>query len=152
MMTVTLEHESSSHEIQIPDEGAEFLRSLYKGSQTSESVESLEVERPWGCYRRVDVGFRYQVKRIVVAPGGKLSLQRHYHRAEHWIVLSGIAEVTVDGATFILLEGNSIDIPQGAVHRCANPGKIPVIMIEVQIGTYTGEDDIVRLEDLYGRL
>ena len=145
-------HDSLSREAQISDEGAAFLRSLYKGSETSESVDSLKVERPWGYYQRVDVGYRFQVKRIGVSPGGKLSLQRHHHRAEHWIVLSGSAEVTVDDATFIVPEGNSVFIPQGSVHRCANPGTIPVIMIEVQIGTYTCEDDIVRLDDVYGRL
>lgn len=136
----------------ITAEGTTFLRALYAGSGTSDPVDTLEIERPWGSYRRVDVGHRYQVKRIVVAPGARLSLQRHYHRAEHWIVIAGCAEVTIDGATSIVREGASVFIRQGAVHRCANPGKIPVVMIEVQTGTYTGEDDIVRLADVYGRV
>ncbi|MFN4196277.1 MAG: cupin domain-containing protein, partial [Thermosynechococcus sp.] len=92
-----------------------------------------------------------QVKRITVKPGASLSLQQHHHRAEHWIVVSGTAEVTCNGKTFLLTENESTYIPVGAVHRLANPGKIPLEIIEVQSGAYLGEDDIVRFEDSYGR-
>ena len=135
-----------------PGDGQDFLRLLYAGSSTSDQITSLETERPWGTYRRVDVGHRYQVKRLSIAPGAQLSLQHHHHRSEYWIVVTGCAEVTIDGVMCLFNEGDSVFIPCGAVHRCANPGKIPVVMIEVQIGTYTGEDDIVRLEDVYGRV
>lgn len=117
----------------------------------SELVEHLEVFRPWGSYRRVDQGDRFQVKRIVVKPGGRLSLQKHFHRAEHWVVVRGTARVTVDGSEIILRENESTYIPLGAVHRLENPGKIPLELIEVQSGSYLGEDDIVRLEDIYNR-
>lgn len=117
----------------------------------SELVEHLEVFRPWGSYRRVDRGERFQVKRIVVKPGGRLSLQKHFHRAEHWVVVRGTARVTIDEAEVILRENESTYIPLGAVHRLENPGKIPLELIEVQSGSYLGEDDIVRLEDIYNR-
>ncbi|MCH9055763.1 mannose-1-phosphate guanylyltransferase/mannose-6-phosphate isomerase [Synechococcus sp. PCC 6716] len=110
------------------------------------------VYRPWGAYDSIDHGHRFQVKRITVKPGASLSLQQHHHRAEHWIVVSGTAEVTCDGKTFLLTENESTYIPIGAIHRLANPGKIPLEMIEVQSGAYLGEDDIVRFEDQYGRL
>ncbi|QSF48705.1 MULTISPECIES: mannose-1-phosphate guanylyltransferase/mannose-6-phosphate isomerase [unclassified Thermosynechococcus] len=109
------------------------------------------VYRPWGHYTAIDAGHRFQVKRITVKPGASLSLQQHHHRAEHWIVVSGTAEVTCNGKTFLLTENESTYIPVGAVHRLANPGKIPLEMIEVQSGAYLGEDDIVRFEDRYGR-
>lgn len=125
---------------------------LLRGSATSDAVTTLETARPWGRYRRVDVGHRYQVKRITVEPGGTLSLQKHHHRAEHWVVVAGRAEVTIDGSVLLISEGESVFIPKGAVHRCANPGKIPVVFIEIQTGAYTGEDDIVRIEDVYGRV
>lgn len=117
----------------------------------SELVEHLEVFRPWGSYRRVDRGERFQVKRIVVKPGGRLSLQKHFHRAEHWVVVRGTARVTIDDSEVILRENESTYIPLGAVHRLENPGKIPLELIEVQSGSYLGEDDIVRLEDIYNR-
>ncbi len=107
--------------------------------------------RPWGSYQGIDLGERFQVKRIVVKPGRKLSLQMHHHRAEHWIVVSGTAEVTCDDKTFLLNENQSTYIPQGAVHRLGNPGKIPLHLIEVQSGGYLGEDDIVRIADEFGR-
>jgi mannose-1-phosphate guanylyltransferase / mannose-6-phosphate isomerase len=107
--------------------------------------------RPWGYYQTIDLGERHQVKRIVVNPGGRLSLQKHAHRAEHWTVVRGIAEITLDDKVFRLDEGQSTFIPLGAVHRMANPGETPMALIEVQHGTYLGEDDIVRLEDDYGR-
>ena len=99
----------------------------------------------------VDSGDRFQVKRIVVEPGGKLSLQRHHHRAEHWVVVRGTAEVTIGDEMHIVHENKSIYIPIGAMHRLANPGRIPLELIEVQTGSYLGEDDIVRLEDVYNR-
>ncbi len=107
--------------------------------------------RPWGSYQRIDVGARFQVKRITVKPGGRLSLQKHYHRAEHWVVVRGTAEVTVDQAVTLVHENEAIYLPIGSVHRLANPGKIPLELIEVQVGSYTGEDDIIRIEDIYGR-
>ncbi|WP_432697901.1 mannose-1-phosphate guanylyltransferase/mannose-6-phosphate isomerase [Marinobacterium sp. YM272] len=110
-----------------------------------------EVYRPWGKYDSVDSGQRYQVKRITVKAGEKLSVQMHHHRAEHWVVVSGTANVTIDGNTQMLTENQSIYIPVGSVHALENPGKIPLELIEVQSGTYLGEDDIVRFEDRYGR-
>ena len=130
----------------------EFVETLLAGTATSDPIGSLESERPWGAYRRIDIGNRYQVKRITVASGGKLSLQKHHHRAEHWVVVAGTVEVTKGDSTHLLHEGDHIFIPKGEVHRCTNPGKIPLILIEVQTGTYTGEDDIVRIEDVYGRV
>ena len=110
-----------------------------------------EVFRPWGSYDSVDGGERFQVKRIKVNPGGTLSLQMHHHRAEHWIVVSGTAEITCNDKVFLLSENQSTYIPVGATHRIANPGKVPLHIIEVQSGSYLGEDDIVRFEDNYGR-
>ncbi len=110
-----------------------------------------EVYRPWGKYDSIDQGERYQVKRITVNPGQKLSVQMHHHRAEHWIVVAGTALVTVNGVETLLSENQSVYIPLGAVHALENPGKIPLELIEVQSGTYLGEDDIVRFSDLYGR-
>jgi len=105
----------------------------------------------WGCYDSIDQGPRFQVKRIMVKPGASLSLQKHHHRAEHWIVVSGTAEVTCGERKLLLTENQSTYIPLGEVHRLANPGKVPLEIIEVQSGAYLGEDDIVRFEDTYGR-
>ncbi|MCS3926205.1 mannose-1-phosphate guanylyltransferase/mannose-6-phosphate isomerase [Bradyrhizobium elkanii] len=113
--------------------------------------EHLKVHRPWGSYQSVDNGVRHQVKRIVVKPGGRLSLQKHHHRAEHWIVVRGAAEVTVNETVKTVHENGSIYIPMGAVHRLENPGKITLELIEVQTGSYLGEDDIIRIEDDYKR-
>lgn len=110
-----------------------------------------KVSRPWGWYDSVEEGERFKVKRIQVKPGQSLSLQMHHHRAEHWIVVKGIAEITNGDAVFILTENQSTYIPQGQIHRLANPGKTPLEIIEVQSGSYLGEDDIVRFEDTYGR-
>ncbi|NMG67395.1 mannose-1-phosphate guanylyltransferase/mannose-6-phosphate isomerase [Azoarcus indigens] len=110
-----------------------------------------KVHRPWGWYDSIDSGERFQVKRIVVAPGARLSLQMHHHRAEHWIVVRGTAEVTCGERTFLLAENESTFIPLGHTHRLANPGKVPLEIIEVQSGSYLGEDDIIRFEDTYGR-
>tara|TARA_B100000287_G_C20432530_1_gene702148 strand:- start:273 stop:650 length:378 start_codon:yes stop_codon:yes gene_type:complete len=108
--------------------------------------------RPWGWYDVIDESDRYKVKSIEVNPGHKLSLQRHHHRSEHWVVVSGTALTECDGKETLLAENQSTYIPVGSVHRLSNPGKIPLRIIEVQSGSYVGEDDIVRLEDIYGRL
>lgn len=113
--------------------------------------EHLQAFRPWGDYRSLDMGPRHQVKRIVVKPGGRLSLQRHFHRSEHWVVVRGTARVTVGDAVKVLHENESVYIPIGAVHRMENPGRIDLEIIEVQTGSYLGEDDIVRIEDVYNR-
>jgi mannose-1-phosphate guanylyltransferase len=123
-----------------------------KKEQRSEAVLHREVYRPWGKYDSVDSGERFQVKRITVKPGAKLSVQMHHHRAEHWIVVSGTAKVTINDNTVLLSENQSAYIPIGAVHALENPGKLPLEMIEVQSGSYLGEDDIVRFEDRYGRV
>jgi mannose-1-phosphate guanylyltransferase/mannose-6-phosphate isomerase len=111
-----------------------------------------KVHRPWGWYDSIDNGGRFQVKRIMVHPGASLSLQMHHHRAEHWIVVTGTAEVTCGDKKLLLTENQSTYIPLGEVHRLANPGKVELEIIEVQSGSYLGEDDIVRFEDTYGRL
>ena len=110
-----------------------------------------KVHRPWGYYDSIDAGQRFQVKRIVVNPGAALSLQMHHHRAEHWVVVSGTARVTRGEETFLVSENESTYIPIGTRHRLENPGKVLLEIIEVQSGTYLGEDDIVRIEDVYGR-
>jgi len=117
----------------------------------TQAVTHRKVARPWGWYDSIDMGERFQVKRIGVKPGASLSLQKHHHRAEHWIVVKGTAEVTRGSETFLLSENESTYIPIGEIHRLKNPGKLPLEMIEVQSGGYLGEDDIVRLEDVYGR-
>jgi mannose-1-phosphate guanylyltransferase/mannose-1-phosphate guanylyltransferase/mannose-6-phosphate isomerase len=122
-----------------------------KAENRVETVSHKKVFRPWGHYESIDEGGRYQVKRITVTPGQVLSLQKHYHRAEHWVVVQGTAMVTRDGEEILLRENESVYLPLGAVHRLANPGKIPLELIEVQVGSYLGEDDIVRFEDVYGR-
>jgi mannose-1-phosphate guanylyltransferase / mannose-6-phosphate isomerase len=113
--------------------------------------EHLKVHRPWGSYQSVDMGERYQVKRIIVKPGGRLSLQKHHHRSEHWVVVRGAARVTLNELVKTVHENESIYIPIGATHRMENPGKIPLELIEVQTGSYLGEDDIIRIEDDYKR-
>ena len=110
-----------------------------------------KVNRPWGTFDSVDSGERFQVKRIFVKPGGRLSLQKHEKRAEHWVVIKGTAKVTRGEGVFILEENESTYIPKGVIHRLENPGKTALEIIEVQTGTYFGEDDIFRLEDEYGR-
>jgi len=122
-----------------------------KQSHRSEHQLHRAVYRPWGMYDSIDSGNRYQVKRISVQPGAKLSLQMHHHSAEHWIVVSGTAKVTVGDEEKLVAENESIFIPLGTVHALENPGKIPLELIEVQTGAYLGEDDIVRFEDWYGR-
>ena len=122
-----------------------------KADGRTEHINHREVYRPWGKYDSVDNGARYQVKRITVKPGAKLSVQMHHHRAEHWIVVSGTAKVTNGDETYLVTENESTYIPIGQVHALENPGVIELEMIEVQSGSYLGEDDIVRFKDLYGR-
>jgi mannose-1-phosphate guanylyltransferase/mannose-6-phosphate isomerase len=123
-----------------------------EAARVPQAQHHRHVARPWGTYDSVDQGERFQVKRIVVKPGATLSLQMHHHRAEHWVVVSGTAEVTNGDKVILLSENQSTYIPLGQVHRLRNPGKVPLEIIEVQSGSYLGEDDIVRLEDTYGRV
>jgi mannose-1-phosphate guanylyltransferase/mannose-1-phosphate guanylyltransferase/mannose-6-phosphate isomerase len=120
-----------------------------KGRKQAESFP--KDHRPWGWFESLVIGDRFQVKRIHVHPGAALSLQSHHHRSEHWIVVEGTAKVTVDGEVRLVSENQSVYIPLGAVHRMENPGKLPVVLIEVQTGSYLGEDDIIRYEDIYAR-
>jgi len=122
-----------------------------QGDARSESEIHKKVFRPWGSYEGIDRGDRFQVKRIIVNPGAKLSIQRHHHRAEHWVVVSGTAEVMRGEESHLVTENESIYIPLGVLHSISNPGRIPLHIIEVQSGPYLGEDDIVRTEDIYGR-
>jgi mannose-1-phosphate guanylyltransferase/mannose-6-phosphate isomerase len=117
----------------------------------AEATEHRRVVRPWGAYDSIDIGARFQVKRLTVKPGAKLSLQMHHHRAEHWIVVQGTARATCDGQVTLVRENESIYLPLGAIHRLENPGKTILEVIEVQTGGYLGEDDIVRFDDTYGR-
>jgi mannose-1-phosphate guanylyltransferase/mannose-6-phosphate isomerase len=122
-----------------------------KAAGREECLQHRKVQRPWGSYDSIENGERFQVKRIVVEPGASLSLQMHYHRAEHWIVVRGTARVTRGEESFLLTENESTYIPPGTKHRLENPGRLPLEIIEVQSGAYLGEDDIVRFEDAYGR-
>jgi mannose-1-phosphate guanylyltransferase/mannose-6-phosphate isomerase len=133
-----------------PD-GLKRLVAKLKSVAPQVTEDHLKVHRPWGNYQSIDTGDRHQVKRIVVKPGGRLSLQKHHHRSEHWIVVRGAARVTVNDLVKTVHENESIYIPIGAVHRLENPGKIVLELIEVQTGSYFGEDDIIRLEDDYRR-
>jgi mannose-1-phosphate guanylyltransferase/mannose-6-phosphate isomerase len=116
-----------------------------------EATEHIRSYRPWGYFQSIDNGARYQVKRIVVKPGASLSLQKHFHRSEHWVVVQGAAEVTRGNEIVLVHENESIYLPIGVIHRMANPGKINLELIEVQTGSYLGEDDIIRIEDVYNR-
>ncbi len=127
------------------------LVSKINKSGRTETVLHREVFRPWGSYDSIDFGERFKVKRLTVKPGAVLSLQMHHHRAEHWVVVSGTARITCDERTFLLSENESTYIPIGSKHRIENPGKVPLHIVEVQSGSYLGEDDIVRFEDNYGR-
>ncbi|MEP9379787.1 mannose-1-phosphate guanylyltransferase/mannose-6-phosphate isomerase [Aquabacter sp. CN5-332] len=128
-----------------------LLVASLKAAKHNAADEHMKMHRPWGTYQTICRGDRFHVKKIVVEPGAKLSLQKHHHRSEHWVVVRGTAEVTVDGKVFAVHENESTYIPLGGVHRLANPGRIPLELIEVQTGSYLGEDDIVRLEDIYNR-
>ena len=141
---VLVAHQSQSDKVK-------DLVARLKAENRPEATQHRRMYRPWGYYQSIDQGPRYQVKRIVVRAGGRLSLQRHYHRAEHWIVVRGAAEVTLNGAVQLVHENESIYLPIGSDHRLANPGKIDLELIEVQTGSYLGEDDIVRIEDAYNR-
>ena len=133
-----------------PD-GLKRLVAKLKTKAPEVTEDHLKVHRPWGSYQSLDIGDRHQVKRIIVKSGGRLSLQKHHHRSEHWIVVRGAALVTVNDMQKIVHENESIYIPIGATHRMENPGKIPLELIEVQTGSYFGEDDIIRIEDDYKR-
>jgi mannose-1-phosphate guanylyltransferase/mannose-6-phosphate isomerase len=138
----------------VPRARAQDVRQLVdklKAAKRPEATDHKRVHRPWGYYESIDMGERFQVKRIVVIPGGILSLQKHRHRAEHWVVVRGTAEVTIGEQVRAVHENESVYIPIGSVHRMANKGKIPLELIEVQTGSYLGEDDIERLEDIYKR-
>jgi mannose-1-phosphate guanylyltransferase/mannose-6-phosphate isomerase len=142
---------------------AVFIAPIERAAEVRDVVDQLKkakrdlatmpsrVERPWGSYETKDHGQRFQIKHIMVAPGETLSLQMHYHRSEHWVVVSGTAEVTVGEKVQLLQENQSTYIPAGTTHRLANPGKVPLELVEVQCGPYLGEDDIVRFDDQYGR-
>ncbi|MFN3656952.1 MAG: mannose-1-phosphate guanylyltransferase/mannose-6-phosphate isomerase [Pseudolabrys sp.] len=138
----------------MPRSRAQEVRELVarlKANKRPEATDHKRVHRPWGYYESIDMGERFQVKRIVVIPGGVLSLQKHRHRAEHWVVVRGTAEVTIGEERRAVHENESIYIPIGSIHRLANQGRIPLELIEVQTGSYLGEDDIERLEDIYKR-
>jgi mannose-1-phosphate guanylyltransferase/mannose-6-phosphate isomerase len=138
----------------LPRERAQEVKDLVaklKAARRKEASDHRQVHRPWGYYDSVDNGERFQVKRIVVRPGGTLSLQKHMHRAEHWVVVRGTAEVTIGEEVRNVHENESVYIPIGHVHRLANRGKIPLEIVEVQTGSYLGEDDIIRLDDVYKR-
>ncbi|MFK7857891.1 MAG: mannose-1-phosphate guanylyltransferase/mannose-6-phosphate isomerase [Granulosicoccus sp.] len=124
---------------------------ILKENRVKQAEDFSRDNRPWGWYETLALSDRFQVKRIVVKPGGCLSLQSHFHRSEHWIVVAGTAKVTIDDDVKLVTENESVYIPLGAVHRMENPGKLPMVLIEVQTGTYLGEDDIVRYEDIYAR-
>ncbi|CAH1669058.1 MAG: mannose-1-phosphate guanylyltransferase/mannose-6-phosphate isomerase [Chelatococcus sp.] len=134
------------------DQDVKLLVERLKKDGHEAATQTPRVHRPWGYYQSLHMGERFQVKRITVKPGAKLSLQKHYHRAEHWVVVNGTALVTRDAEELLLRENESIFLPLGCVHRLENPGKVPLNLIEVQSGPYLGEDDIVRIEDVYARV
>jgi mannose-1-phosphate guanylyltransferase/mannose-6-phosphate isomerase len=133
------------------DQDVKAIVDRLKAAKRPEATQQARTYRPWGWFQTMDEGHRFKVKRLVVKPGAKLSLQKHWHRSEHWVVVTGAAEVTCGPRTFVLHENESTFIPAGTVHRLANPGRVELHMIEVQSGEYVGEDDIVRLVDDYGR-
>lgn len=141
---VLVAHKSQSQRVK---EAVAALKAKGRSQATSFPTD----HRPWGMFESLVIGSRFQVKRIVVNPGASLSLQSHHHRSEHWIVVEGTARVTVDSEVKLLTENESVYIPLGAVHRMENPGKVPMVLIEVQTGSYLGEDDIIRYEDIYAR-
>ena len=123
-----------------------------KSRKSQEVNDCRTTHRPWGEYTILEEGDRYKIKRIVVEAGGRLSLQKHYHRSEHWVVIKGTAKVTIGETEKLLHENESVYVPKSTVHRLENPGKVRLELIEVQVGEYVGEDDIVRIEDVYGRV
>ena len=138
-----------AHRDQVQD--VKTIYNQIKADNRTETLSHRQVYRPWGSYDSIDADHGFQVKRIIVNPGASLSLQKHHHRAEHWIVVSGTAEVTCGERVFMVNKNESTYIPIGEKHRLSNPGKIPLQLIEIQSGDYLGEDDIVRFEDVYGR-
>jgi mannose-1-phosphate guanylyltransferase len=138
-----------AHQKRVQD--ARLVANVLRDEGRSEWELHREVYRPWGKYDSIDSGNRYQVKRITVKPGARLSVQMHHHRAEHWVVVSGSAKVTNGDKSFLLSENESTYIPVGVIHSLENPGKVPLEIIEIQSGSYLGEDDIVRFNDIYGR-
>jgi mannose-1-phosphate guanylyltransferase/mannose-6-phosphate isomerase len=120
-------------------------------NKRKEASEHLTTYRPWGSYTILEEGERYKIKRIVVHPEARLSLQKHYHRSEHWVVVRGAAKVTIGDKEIIIHENESVFVPKSTLHRLENPGRVPLEIIEVQNGEYVGEDDIVRVDDIYGR-
>lgn len=134
------------------DQDVAKLVGRLKANGHRSATQTQSVHRPWGYYQSIHAGDRFQVKRITVNPGAKLSLQKHFHRAEHWVVVNGTAIVTRDDEEILLRENESIFVPLGCMHRLENPGKVPLNLIEVQSGPYLGEDDIVRIEDIYHRI
>jgi mannose-1-phosphate guanylyltransferase/mannose-6-phosphate isomerase len=133
------------------DQDVKLLVERLKAEGREAASQAPQVHRPWGFYQSVHTGERFQVKRITVNPGAKLSLQKHFHRAEHWVVVNGTALVTRDSEQILLRENESVFLPLGCIHRLENPGRLPLNLIEVQSGPYLGEDDIVRIEDVYAR-
>jgi mannose-1-phosphate guanylyltransferase/mannose-6-phosphate isomerase len=133
------------------DQQLKQLVGILQAEDHPAAASSPLVHRPWGRFQTIEFGERYQVKRIMVKPGAKLSLQKHFHRAEYWVVVNGTTVVTRDGESLLLKEGDSIFLPLGCVHRLENPGRIPLNLIEIQSGAYLGEDDIVRYQDMYAR-
>jgi mannose-1-phosphate guanylyltransferase/mannose-6-phosphate isomerase len=138
-----------AHRSQVQD--VKTIYNQIKQENRTETLSHRQVYRPWGSYDSIDADHGFQVKRIVVKPGASLSLQKHHHRAEHWIVVSGTAEVTCGEKVYMVNKNESTYIPIGEKHRLTNPGKIPLQLIEIQSGDYLGEDDIVRFDDIYGR-
>ena len=125
--------------------------SALKARNVPQATQFPTDHRPWGMFESLITGQRFQVKRIVVKPGAALSLQSHHHRSEHWIVVEGTARVTIGDTVQLVSENQSVYVPLGTVHRMENPGKVPMVLIEVQTGSYLGEDDIIRYEDVYAR-
>ena len=142
---VVVAHKNSDQDVK------KITQQLMKDKRTEWELHR-EVYRPWGKYDSIDNGVRYQAKRITVKPGAKLSVQMHHHRSEHWVVVTGVAKVTNGDKTFLLGENESTYIPVGVIHSLENPGKVPLQIIEIQTGAYLGEDDIVRIDDIYGRI
>jgi mannose-1-phosphate guanylyltransferase/mannose-6-phosphate isomerase len=140
----------------VADRGAaQDVKQLVDALKRHQKVQAdthRHVLRPWGSFDSIDRGDRYQVKRLTIKPGGKLSLQLHHHRAEHWVVVKGTAKVTIGESERLVEENQSVFIPLGVKHRLENPGCVPLEIIEVQSGDYLGEDDIIRFGDLYGRI
>ncbi len=140
---------SNSHQDRAQD--IKLVVSALKAKGLPQAETLPKDHRPWGWFESLVIGGRFQVKRIHVLAGAALSLQSHHPRSEHWLAVEGTAKVTVDDKVTLLTEGQSVYIPLGAVHRMENPGKVPMVLIEVQTGVYLGEDDIIRYEDIYAR-